>query len=655
MKSVPAAIRRRLAGAIPRHCMMLLTALMFGASLAHASPPDGLSASDWQAIRAQLPAHAKGGSAPLAQQAYLKAHNTDPNDAFGVTVAVSGDTVVVGAPGEQGSGTGIDPADDNAAAQAGAAYVFARWGNVWVQQAHLKAHNTTAMDRFGSSVAIHGDTVVVGAPDEDGSGSGVNPPDDNVATDAGAAYVFVRTGNIWSQQAYLKASNNTQGIYFGTSVAISADTVVVGAPYEDGGGANNSGAAYVFVRSGGVWSHQAYLKSHNAGVNDLFGFRVAVSGDTVAVGAHNEDGSGTGIDPADDNDASNSGAAYVFARSGSTWNQQAYLKPHNTGAGDEFGRALAVWGDTVVVGAPYEDGSGTGIDPADDNDMTNSGAAYVFVRSGGVWSQQAYLKAHNTGNDLFGSSVAIHGDAVVIGAPAEDGSGTGVDPADDDNANNSGAAYVFTRSGNIWSQQHYLKAHNTQASDEFGRVAIWGDTVVVGAAGEDGSGTGVNPADDNLANAAGAAYVFAVAQPIPATLTLAFNPSNPHNEQTVLLIATPAGDGSLTPGGSVDFHVGIVLVCAGVPVVAGVATCEVGPLFEGSYNVEAIYSGDANHTGASAREPLNVVQAPPEPQPQPVMVPVDAPWMLILLAALLGGIGWLRGGGRYVRRSDKRS
>ena len=284
------------------------------------------------------------------------------------------------------------------------------------QQAYLKANNSWngikgAGDAFGTSVAVSGETVVVGAPGEDSSTTGVNSTADEDASGAGAAYVFVRSGTTWSQQAYLKASNTGAGDSFGYRVAVSGDTVVVGAYAEDSGttgttsvaneGAVDSGAAYVFVRSGTTWSQQAYLKASNTGAGDQFGFSVAVSGETVVVGANYEDSATLGVRnsaaPATDDFAVHAGAAYVFVRSGQTWTQQAYLKASNTGADDRFGAAVAVSGDTVVVGAWTEDTYRTGVQntatPTTDEGSTDVGAAYVFVRSGTTWSQQAYLKA----------------------------------------------------------------------------------------------------------------------------------------------------------------------------------------------------------------------------------------------------------------------
>ncbi len=395
------------------------------------------------------------------QQAYLKASNPGFGDNFGHCVAVSGDTVVVGAPGESSSATGVDGNQtNNSAAQSGAAYVFVRSGTTWTQQAYLKASNTGATDEFGWSVAVSGDTVVVGAYLEDSSATGVNGNQaDNSTSSSGAAYVFVRSGTAWSQQAYLKASTTEAGNQFGISIAVSGDTLVAGAPGEsssatgvNGNQADTSlpyaGAAYVFVRDGAEWTQQAYLKASNTEFQDWFGYSVAVSGDTVAVTAPSEDSSGTGVNGSQaNNSAENSGAAYVFVRNGADWTQQAYLKASNTEAGDFFGYSIAVSGDRVVVGANRESSFATGVNGDEtDNSAAQSGAAYLFSRSGTAWARQAYLKASNTeSSDWFGYSVAVSGGTLVVGAPWEDGSATGVNGNQNDNlASSSGAAYVFS-------------------------------------------------------------------------------------------------------------------------------------------------------------------------------------------------------------------
>jgi uncharacterized protein YkuJ len=364
------------------------------------------------------------------QQAYLKASNTDTEDYFGFSVSISGDTIVVGAIGEDSNATGVN-GDQNSswAPSSGAAYVFVRDGTSWTQQAYLKASNTKLGDNFGISVSISRDTIVVGAYAEDSRTTGVNG-DQNAysATNSGAAYEFVREGTTWTQQAYLKASNTDTADYFGCSVSISGDTIVVGAYLEDSNAtgvngdqtnadAGNSGAAYVFVREGTTWAQQAYLKASNTGDGDHFGCSVSISGDTIVVGAYQEDSSATGVNGDQSNDnADNSGAAYVFVRQGTTWTQQAYLKASNTGDEDQFGKSVSISGDTIVVGAHDEDSNAIGVNgDQSNNDAINSGAAYVFVRRGTTWTQQAYLKASNTvAYRFFGWAVAID-EYIVVG------------------------------------------------------------------------------------------------------------------------------------------------------------------------------------------------------------------------------------------------
>jgi hypothetical protein len=484
---------------------------------------------------------------PIAQQAFLKpaaVGTTQAGDWFGYSVAVSGDTVVVGAPQEDSSSLGINSTPNEAAGASGAAYVFIRSGSVWSQQAYLKpaavGPGGQTGDHFGWSVAVSADTVVVGAPEEDSATTGINSTPNEGATDSGAAYVFIRSGSVWSQQAYMKpaavaATGAGAGDEFGWSVAISGDTVAVGA-YDEASsslginsgpnlGAPGAGAAYVFARSGGGWSQQAYLKPAAVGTtqaNDHFGAAIAVSGDTVVVGAFDEDSSSLGINSTPNEVAGGAGAAYVYFRSAGVWSQQAYLKPAAVGpvgqAGHFFGASVAVSGDTVVVGANHESSSTLGINTTPNDSASSSGAVYVFTRSAGVWSQQAYVKPSAVGTtqvgDDFGISVALSGDTLVVGADGEDSSTTGINTTPNESAALAGAAYVFTRSAGVWSQQAYLKpaaVGSSQAGDKFGwSVAVDGDTAVVGAYLEDSSSLGVNSSANEGAVDSGAAYVFTV-------------------------------------------------------------------------------------------------------------------------------------------------
>ena len=494
-----------------------------------ASISEGLSASEWSDIQNQLPTAPSSADLPVTQPAYLKASNTDEGDRFAwdLAVAVDGDTVVIGAHYEGSDSTGVNgDEDNNNAERSGAVYVFVRSDGSWSQQAYLKASNTDVLDQFGRSVGINGDTIVVGAPFESSNATGINGDQTNNAlATSGAAYVFVRSNGSWSQQAYLKASNTGFNDQFGSSVAVDGETVVVGAALEDSNatgingnqannGAENSGAAYVFLRSDDSWIQQAYLKASNTEADDEFGRSVALSGDIVAVGTGSESSNATGVDGDQaNNDADAAGAVYAFNRNGESWSQQAYLKASNAEAGDFFGESIAADGSTIVVGARLEDsGATTANGDETDNDAEFAGAAYVFVRSGESWSQQAYLKAsNNEANDRFGTSVAVHGNTVVVAASLEDSNATGVDGNQANNsADRSGAAYVFSRSGANWSQRAYLKASNTERQDQFGASLAIADTmVVIGARFEDSNATGVDGDQaNNDADGAGAAYVF---------------------------------------------------------------------------------------------------------------------------------------------------
>ncbi|EOQ96299.1 FG-GAP repeat protein [Leptospira wolbachii serovar Codice str. CDC] len=345
---------------------------------------------------------------------------------------------------------------------------------------------------------------------------------------------------LWEAQAYLKASNAEANDFFGFSVAISRDTIVVGASGEasnqttisngpTASGDNSalrSGAVYVFQRSGNSWTQEAYLKASNAEVDDRFGISVAIDGDTIAVGANEEDSNQTtitnGLPASNDNNASNSGAVYVFQRTGSTWVEQAYIKPPNTGVDDQFGVSISISGDTIAVGSFLEDSIQTtitnGPTATGDDSATQSGAAYVFQRSGSTWSQQAYLKASNAqSDDRFGVTVSISGDTIVVGANLEDSNQTtitnGATASSDNSATQSGAAYVFQRTGSTWVEQAYLKPPNAEANDQFGqRVAISKDTIVVGSFSESSNQTtisnGQTASTNNSAALSGAAYVF---------------------------------------------------------------------------------------------------------------------------------------------------
>jgi trimeric autotransporter adhesin len=460
-------------------------------------------------------------------ETYLKASNASVTDGFGYAIALSGDTLAVGAPSEDSNAKGIggDQGNDSAG-NSGAVYVFVRSAAGWTQEAYIKASNAETNDAFGTQVALDGDTLVVGAPTEDSNATGIDGDQaNNSDSSSGAVYVFVRSGTTWTQEAYIKASNTDANDQFGASVAISGDTLAVGADLEDSAskgvngdgtvdGSNDSGAAYVFVRSGTTWAQQAYIKALVTDNSDSFGTTVALSGDTLVVGATAEDSNAIGINGDANNDSSaESGAAYVFVRSGTTWAQQAYIKASNTDALDYFGTSLALAGDTLVVGAYGEDSGASGIGgPEGDDGTVESGAVYVFTRSGATWAQTAYIKASNPdAYDYFGASVALSGDTLAVGAQGENGADTGLNGKQGDNtATDAGAVYLFSRAEGKWAQVAYVKAPNTDGYDAFGAsVALSGDTLVCAAPNEDGSSTGIggNPYT-NTAAESGAVFVY---------------------------------------------------------------------------------------------------------------------------------------------------
>lgn len=377
-------------------------------------------------------------------------------------------------------------------------------------EGYIKAFNPDESDEFGEHVALSGDVLAVAAPREDGPSRGVDGPDPGNGRDwSGAAYVFRWFGNFWAQVAYLKASNADVEDYYGQSIAADGDRVVVGAILEDsdatgiGGSqtssaAPGSGAAYVYDRGVMGWTQTAFVKASNTDAGDYFGWAVALSGDTMAVSALGEDGDDPGANGDEaSNDARGSGAVYVFVQEAGTWRQQAYLEASNPDPNDRFGRSLALWGDTLVVGADGEDGDAPGVDGDDSrNGADTSGAAYVFERSGETWAQSAYLKADQPRPDeFFGWSVAVHDDTVVVGAPL-DGA--------------TGAAHVFVRRAGAWQPEAVLLPPFLGRSQQVGdAVAVFDDRIAVGAPYDDSGATGVggDPTDRN-ASLSGAVHLF---------------------------------------------------------------------------------------------------------------------------------------------------
>lgn len=459
----------------------------------------------------------------FARSDYLKASNTGTGDMFGFSVATDGVVAVIGAVLEDGAATVVNGADDDTKSGSGAAYVFRLVNGTWVFEAYLKASNSGGLDEFGYSVDVDGDVIVVGARHEQGSGAGVNAPADDLLDKSGAAYVFARSGGVWSQQAYLKPAVPGLQDLFGFAVGVSGELVIVGAYFEDGTstginqpvteGATNSGAAYIFRRVNGTdWQQEAYLKASNAGSPDNFGIDVAIDGDLAIVGAPGERSDATGVNGNQANNSiNNAGAAYLFRRTGGVWAQEAYLKASNPGESDQFGRAVDVEGGTVIVGVSNEDSSTTLINGPVDDASINSGAAYVFVNGLTGWEQKAFLKAPNADpGDGFGGEVALDGDFAVVSADLEESGTSEVDGTPDDTVSQAGAVYVFRRTGDEWANQAYLKSSAPGIGQRFGFALAAADGIVlVGEPFENTNATGVNPIQTGSgASSSGAAHVF---------------------------------------------------------------------------------------------------------------------------------------------------
>jgi hypothetical protein len=484
----------------------------------------------------------------LRQIAYLKASNPVEDAHFGCggtltghagnSSALSGDgtTLAVGAPHENSAAKGINGnQNDHSLYSSGAVYVFTRKGDTVAQQAYIKASNPGDGANFGSSVVLSrdGNTMAVSSYYEASNATGINGnQNDRSIPEAGAVYIFTRTGTTWSQQAYIKASNTgnagagenlPEGDQFGYSIALSADgnTLAVGAIGEDSNATgvegnqadnsmNQSGAEYVFTRTGTTWSQQAYIKSTMTRANVLFGYSSGLSadGNTLAVAEYDAD--------------RGKGALYVLTRAGGVWSHQARIQSENAETQDSLGYSLAISedGNTIASGAADEDCLKGGINPSGcENDQASnqsSGAAYVFVRNGTTWSQQVFLKASKPGKeDWFGVRIAISGDGntVAVGAQNQSSAATGINGKEDDrSAPQAGAVYFFTRTGSTWTQQAFVKSSNARTGDEFGSsIALSRDgrTMLVGARGEDSNAKGVNgnQADASLRDS-GAAYLF---------------------------------------------------------------------------------------------------------------------------------------------------
>jgi hypothetical protein len=362
----------------------------------------------------------------------LTASDSAAGDEFGWPVCLDGDTVLIGANG-----------DDDNGADSGSVYVFTRSGTTWTEQQKLLASDGAAGDYFGCRIALSDDTALITALSDEESGS---------------VYVFTRSGTTWTEQQKLTASDAAAGDAFGIGVALSGDTALIGAFQDDDKGFN-SGSVYVFTRSGTTWTEQQKLLASDGAAYDDFGHSISVEDNTALIGTESSD------------QGTYSGSVYVFIRNDTTWTEQQKLLASDGAAGDWFGlSAISLSGDTVLIGANNDDDKGS-----------NSGSAYVFARSGTTWTeQQKLLASDGAAEDQFSyHAVSLDGDTAFIGAFQ-----------DDDKGSNSGSAYVFTYNGTTWGEQQKLLASDGAAGDNFGwPISLDGNTVLIGANGDDDNGT----------------------------------------------------------------------------------------------------------------------------------------------------------------------
>jgi len=428
------------------------------------------------------------------RQPNVNANDTEENDRFGNAVDFDGKRLIVGAYSSNA------PEGDS-----GSAYIFARQGDGWVQQAKLIADDGDAFDWFGSSVAINGDLAVVGAIREDGKG---------INSDSGAAYVFRKSGESWRQEAKVIGLSTREKHNFGHTVKTNGEIFAVGVPK---GGSAGNGAVYFFHFQDNIWRQNGAALTVRSGNN--FGHSISLENQTVIVGSTGDDNSV--VNEEDERGAT--GAAYIFRERGGRWIQTAKLLPHDTIEGDDLGWAVAINGNTAVVGSPDNSAGGP-----------ESGAAYIYAKQGEKWIKQVKLiDTVSSSEDEFGYSVAITDDTAVVGSRQDDRRGintgsvyvyvsrtddkgetrwdkqsilTADDPAIgaqfghavavdedtiivgahrmDDTGIDSGAAYLFARTSDVWNQQAKITGQGTITEDLFGfTVAIDGDLTVVGAHG----------------------------------------------------------------------------------------------------------------------------------------------------------------------------
>ena len=381
------------------------------------------------------------------EQDSIVADDRATGDRFGRSVAISGDYAIVGS-----------NLDDDGGLSSGSAYIFKRTGNTWTQQQKLTADDAAGSDYFGTSVAIDGDTVIVGASQ-----------DSHGVSAGGSAYIFTRTGSTWTQQQKIIPTDLTTFSNFGFSVDIQGDTVVIGARFLnfDNNPSQKYGAAYVWTRSGSTWTQQQRLEHPTPVSFDGFGASVAISGNTIAVGVTGRD-----VSPS----VTSTGSVCVFTISGSTWTLQQELVANDPQAGAQFGAKVDIDGDNIAVGVPFHNIDGVG----------SAGSVYVFTRTGSTWTQQQKIIPDNpAANSYFGNSVGIQGNTLFFGWPKT-------------YSNGDGSVFIYKRTNNVWSLTQTLISSDTATNKtgyEYGEsIGVHNGSIIIGESGN--------------TNAEGAAYIF---------------------------------------------------------------------------------------------------------------------------------------------------
>jgi uncharacterized repeat protein (TIGR01451 family) len=527
----------------------------------------------------------RNGASSWTRQQKIAHPNPAANDLFGNAVAISGETMAVAAI--------LD--DEVSAANAGAVYIFTRNSNTWTLQQRVIASDPSVDGGFGRSIALDGNTLLVGAH--------------RANSGKGAAYTFTRSGSVWTQQQRLVSSDGLAGDYFGASVAISGDRLVVGAERADAGvGTQNvvadTGAAYAFQRSGaGVWSQQTKLIPATFSQDDNFGISVAISGATIAVG---QPFLGTGV-------SDNKGAVIVFNEESGVWNRKATLLASDAAANDFFGRSVSISGDFLLIGAYFDDfiQSSTSI--------VNGGSSYLFRRNGTTWTEADKLLGNDTiRNDFMGSAVALSGAAMIIGAPFDGAAslveaGTAFVHARDDvtltNVSVSNATPAFGESISITA---VVSPSEFDVGTPEGFVQFFSGGLSMGTVQLVGSSntatlnftpslsgnhhiTARYNGDSNHLESTSPIRTVTVAQ--VATSVLLTPPaanSVPYGTSLTYTANLSVAGGAPLPSGTIRFVDGSTNL-ATVNMVNGVATFSISTLGVGPHNVSAVYLGDANY------------------------------------------------------------